>query len=99
MKSPASSAPAMPTRALTICNRRGLHARAAAKFVKTCETFEAAVTVEKDGQSVGGLSIMGLMMLGAHPGSVIQVSAEGADADAALDALQALVEDGFNETD
>lgn len=89
----------MPTRALTICNRRGLHARAAAKFVKTCEGFEAAVEVEKDGQRVGGLSIMGLMMLGAHPGAVIEVSAEGADAEAALDALQALVEAGFHETD
>ncbi|MEQ8602155.1 MAG: HPr family phosphocarrier protein [Marivibrio sp.] len=89
----------MPARTLTICNRRGLHARAAAKFVKTCETFEADVAVEKDGQSVGGLSIMGLMMLGAHPGAQITVSAEGADAEAALDALQALVEAGFHETD
>ncbi|MCR9219500.1 MAG: HPr family phosphocarrier protein [Alphaproteobacteria bacterium] len=89
----------MPTRTVTICNRRGLHARAAAKFVKTTETFEAEVSVSKDGTTVGGLSIMGLMMLAAGTGSAIEIAAEGPDADAALDALQALIEAGFHEKD
>lgn len=89
----------MPRRTVTICNRRGLHARAAAKFVKTTETFEAEVSVSKDGTTVGGLSIMGLMMLAAGTGSAIEIAAEGPDAQAALDALQALIEAGFHEKD
>jgi phosphocarrier protein len=84
---------------MTICNRRGLHARAAAKFVRLCETFDAEITVSREGQSVGGLSIMGLMMLAAGNGSDITVAADGVDAEAALDALQSLVEGGFDETD
>jgi phosphocarrier protein len=84
-------------RTVTICNRRGLHARAAAKFVRLCETFESEITVSRDGQSVGGRSIMGLMMLTAANGSAIEIAADGPDAEAALDALQALVEAGFHE--
>ena len=80
-----------------IVNRRGLHARAAAKFVKLAETFNAEVTVSKDGQSVGGRSIMGLMMLAAAPGCSIHIAAEGAQADEALTALAQLVEAGFHE--
>jgi len=91
--------PAAPTRRLTICNKRGLHARASAKFVKTAEAFDAEVTVARDGQTVGGTSIMGLMTLAAAPGCCIEVSATGPQADAALDALAALVEDGFGEID
>jgi phosphocarrier protein len=84
-------------RRLTICNSRGLHARAAAKFVQTAERFDAEVTVSKDGQSVSGASIMGLMMLAAAQGTAIDVRAEGAEADAALDALAALVAARFEE--
>ena len=86
-------------RQLTIVNRRGLHARASAKFVKLAESFDAEVTVVKDGQSVGGTSIMGLMTLAAGPGCCIDLSAEGPEAEAALDALMKLVGDGFGETD
>jgi phosphocarrier protein len=85
------------SRDLAITNLRGLHARASAKFVKTVEQFDAVVEVEKDGTSVGGTSIMGLMMLAAGPGSSIRVSAAGPEAPAALDALEALVADRFGE--
>lgn len=84
---------------LTIVNRRGLHARASAKLVKLVETFEADVIVSKDGQTVGGTSIMGLMMLAASPGCCIKVSVTGTDADAALAAITELVESGFGEED
>lgn len=84
---------------LTIVNRRGLHARASAKLVKLVETFTADVQVSKDGQSVGGTSIMGLMMLAASPGCCIRVTISGADADAALAAISELVESGFGEED
>ncbi|WP_299476316.1 HPr family phosphocarrier protein [uncultured Roseibium sp.] len=84
---------------LTIVNRRGLHARASAKLVKLVETFEADVNVSKDGQTVGGTSIMGLMMLAASPGCCIRVCVSGEDAEAALDAIADLVESGFGETD
>ena len=87
----------MPERVLVIRNRRGLHARAAAKFVRVSEGFAAEIAVEKDGQSVGGRSIMGLMMLAAAAGDSIAVSAEGPDAEAALDALEALVAARFHE--
>lgn len=82
-----------------IVNRRGLHARAAAKLVNLAEQFSAEVEVAKDGQSVSARSIMGLMMLGAGQGCSISVSAEGFDAREALDAIKALIEAGFHETD
>jgi len=85
------------TRTLSICNRRGLHARAAAKFVALAEQFGASVDVVKDGQEVSARSIMGLMMLGAGIGSEIEIRAAGPDASQALDALAALVEARFNE--
>lgn len=85
------------TARVLIRNVKGLHARASAKFVKCAETFDAAVTVTRDGQSVGGTSIMGLMMLAASPGSHIDISAQGPDAEAAIAALVALVADGFGE--
>lgn len=87
------------TRTVTIVNRRGLHARAAAKFVTLAERFGAAVEVIRDGQAVSARSIMGLMMLGAGPGSTIEMRADGWDAKEALDALASLVEAGFNEQD
>ena len=82
-----------------ICNRRGLHARAAAKFVTAAEQFTATVEVEANGQSVSAQSIMGLMMLGAGKGTTLEMRAEGADATAALAALVGLVEAGFHEQD
>jgi len=84
---------------LTIVNRRGLHARASAKLVRLVEGFDAQVSVTRDGQTVGGTSIMGLMMLAASPGCCIRVSASGPEADAALAAIRDLVESGFGETD
>ena len=80
-----------------IVNRRGLHARASAKFVTLASTFDAVVTVTKDGSSVTGTSIMGLMMLAAAPGDSVEIAATGAEADAALAALVALVAGKFGE--
>src|SRR5690242_11497661 len=94
----AGGAP-VTSRTIVIPNRRGLHARAAAKFVTLAERFGASVDVVKDGQVVPARSIMGLMMLGAGQGSAIELRAEGWDAKEALDALTALVESGFNEQD
>lgn len=87
------------TRELAIINQRGLHARASAKFVKCAETFAAEIEVSRDGQTVPGTSIMGLMMLAAHIGTSITVRAEGPDAEAALDALAELVGAKFGEDD
>ena len=85
------------SRRLEIVNQRGLHARASAKFVQVASGFQADIEVEKDGATVGGTSIMGLMMLAAGPGCCITVRASGADAQAALDALARLVADRFGE--
>jgi phosphocarrier protein len=85
------------TRAVVISNKRGLHARAAAKFVALAERFSATVDVAKDGQTVSARSIMGLMMLGAGMGSSIELTSEGWDASEALSALVTLVEAGFDE--
>ena len=82
---------------VVICNRKGLHARASAKFVKLAETFNANIRVTRDGQTVGGTSIMGLMMLGASTGTTIHLEADGPEAPEALEALVALVQDGFGE--
>ena len=86
-------------RTIRVVNGRGLHARAAAKFVKCATGFNAEVRVSKDGQTVSGSSIMGLMMLAASKGTTIDVSASGQEGDAALEALVALVESGFGEKD
>jgi len=84
-------------RTFTIRNQRGLHARAAAKFVKLAGEFDAQITVTKDSQSVDGGSIMGLMMLAAGIGTDICVATRGAEAEAALGAVEALIEDKFGE--
>jgi phosphocarrier protein HPr len=84
-------------REILIINKRGLHARASAKFVQTVETFDAEVHVSKDGMTVGGTSIMGLMMLAASPGTTIFVTASGAQAQEALDTIEALIADKFGE--
>jgi len=80
-----------------IGNRRGLHARAAAKFVKTASRFDVDVAVSCNGTQVSGLSILGLMMLAAGPGTEITIEASGTDAAEALSALAALVDGGFDE--
>ncbi|MCV0394681.1 MAG: HPr family phosphocarrier protein [Rhizobiaceae bacterium] len=85
------------SRALEIINQRGLHARASARFVQTVSSFRADIQVEKGGVTVGGGSIMGLMMLAAGPGCSIRVTASGPDAKAALDALESLVASRFGE--
>lgn len=88
------------TRIVTIANKRGLHARAAAKFVTVAERFGASVEVVRgDELPVSARSIMGLMMLGAGKGCALELRAEGWDAKEALDALTALVESGFDERD
>ena len=86
-------------REMVIVNRKGLHARASAKFVETVARFDAAVLVEKDGEEASGDEILGLLMLAAGKGSRIAVVAVGAEAKQALDALEALVANGFGEDD
>lgn len=93
------SSPTLVTRTVTIANIRGLHARAAAKFVTVAERYGASVDVIRDGQTVSARSIMGLMMLGAGKGSQLELQADGWDAKEALDALASLVEAGFHERD
>ena len=84
-------------RTVTIVNKLGLHARAAAKFVKRAGAFDADITISKDGMDVSGDSILGLMMLAAGLGSAIAIAASGPDAERAIDALAALVADGFED--
>jgi len=84
-------------RTVTICNRRGLHARAAARFVKLAFEFDAEITVAKNGTTVSGRSIMGLMMLAAGPGTALELRATGRDAARAVTALAELIGDGFDE--
>ncbi|MBM3559425.1 MAG: HPr family phosphocarrier protein [Alphaproteobacteria bacterium] len=93
-----TAAAAPPPRRLTIVNRKGLHARAAAAFVKLAGGFDAEIEVSRSGTTVPGTSIMGLMMLAAGPGEEIVVAATGAEAAAALEALSGLVASGFGET-
>lgn len=99
MSGPEASDAAAATlvRVLEIVNEKGLHARAAAKFVQTVERFDAAVKVTRQGETVGGDSIMGLLMLSATPGTSITVEASGAEADAVMEALAALVANRFGE--
>ena len=84
-------------REFTIQNKLGIHARPAAQFVKTASRFSCDIIVEKDSERVDGKSIMGLMMLAAGHGSVLEISADGDDAEGALDALAALIERNFEE--
>ena len=87
----------MPSRELTISNKLGIHARPAAEFVKTASRYDAEIRVEKDGEEVDGKSIMGLMMLAAGHGSVLNVMAEGNDAEDALTAIEALIGRNFED--
>ena len=84
-------------RDVTISNKRGLHARASAKFVNMSETFNAQISVSRGDEAVNATSIMGLMMLGASIDTNITITAKGQDAEAAIDALAALVTDKFGE--
>ena len=86
-------------RDIEIVNKKGLHARASAKFVQTAETFDAAITVTRGHETVGGTSIMGLMMLSAGPGTMITIKATGKQAAAAVKALCELVASRFGEED
>jgi phosphocarrier protein len=112
MSEPAHSGPGMPdqmpapegavARVFVICNKKGLHARASAKFVQTVEKFDADVRVKRCGdynETVGGTSIMGLMMLAAAPGTSIAVEATGRQAAEVVDALATLIETRFGEAD
>ena len=92
---PADMAPIV--RDVQIVNKKGLHARASAKFVQTAEQFDADIKVTRHGETVGGTSIMGLMMLAAGPGTTITIACSGKDAAAAMDALSALVANRFGE--
>jgi phosphocarrier protein HPr len=93
--SATSSPPARQT--CLICNRLGLHARAAAKFVKLAGTFDAEIWVERNGTRVSGISILGLMMLAAGPGTELTLESVGPNAGDALDALAQLIENKFDE--
>ncbi|WP_019960545.1 HPr family phosphocarrier protein [Woodsholea maritima] len=86
-------------RRVTICNRKGLHARAAAKFVACAQSFDAEVLVAKDNEKVQADSIMELLMLSASQGTEIEIEAHGQDAEPAISALCELVEAGFHEVD
>jgi phosphocarrier protein len=97
MSAPDSPAAQPVVRQLEICNRKGLHARASAKFVQTVEQFDADVKVTRGNETVGGTSIMGLMMLAAGPGTRITVQATGKEAQAVVDALADLVNGRFKE--
>ena len=94
-QNPAGDATASAT--ASICNTRGLHARASAKFVKLASSFESEIQVTRDGQTVDARSIMGLLMLGAGNGCSIEITAEGSDAEAAIEALSDLVARRFDE--
>ncbi|MDN3522398.1 HPr family phosphocarrier protein [Halomonas ramblicola] len=87
----------MPQRKLTLTNRRGLHARAATKLVQCCQPFDARITVANDGHKGDAANIMSLLMLAAPCGTELTITAEGEDAEAALDAIQALFEARFEE--
>ncbi|MGB1110199.1 MAG: HPr family phosphocarrier protein [Gammaproteobacteria bacterium] len=87
----------MLAKEVTIINKLGLHARAAAKFVGVASRFSADISLEKNGRAVNGKSIMGVMMLAAGQGSVLELSAEGEDEQSAVEALEALIDNRFDE--
>ncbi|MFN0262319.1 HPr family phosphocarrier protein [Tepidamorphus sp. 3E244] len=89
--------PQAVSQSATICNDKGLHARASAKFVRMAEQFDAEVAVRREGAVVGGTSIMGLMMLAAAKGCEVEVAASGEEAGTALQSLIELIEQGFGE--
>jgi len=94
---PTAATATTARRTVEICNQRGLHARAAARFVKTAAQFDCEILVRKNGTSVSGRSIMGLMMLAAASGAFVEISATGRDAANAVDTLARLIECKFDE--
>ena len=94
---PAAHRDGVLSREVEIVNRKGLHARATAKFVHCAENFQSEITVTRCGETVGGTSIMGILTLGAGIGSTITLAAVGDDAEAALDALTLLIANRFGE--
>src|ERR1700680_5075806 len=97
LSQPAAATATTARRTVEICNQRGLHARAAARFVKTAAQFNAEIWVRKNGTAVSGRSIMGLMMLAAASGAVIEIAATGPDAATAVETLARLIECKFDE--
>jgi phosphocarrier protein len=97
MSAKKTDASGFQTKELTVTNKSGIHARPAAMFVKTANRFGSDIFVEKDGEKINGKSIMGLMMLAAGPGSKVTLHVKGADADAAIAELEALVNRKFDE--
>jgi phosphocarrier protein len=93
----ATDTAATVRRTCTICNQRGLHARAAARFVKTAAQFDAEIWVRKNGTAVSGRSIMGLMMLAAASGACVEIGATGRDAASAVETLARLIDCKFDE--
>lgn len=87
----------MIRRAVTVRNRLGLHARAAARFVHAANAFRSRVTVSRDGRTMDGKSILGILLLAASQGTALELGADGEDEAAALEALAALVDSGFGE--
>ncbi len=87
----------MTRREVTVRNRLGLHARAAARFVHAANAFASRVTVSREGRTMDGKSILGILLLAASQGTALVLGAEGDDEGAAVDALAALVESGFGE--
>ena len=87
----------MPFREVTVKNKLGIHARPAAQFVKTASKFSCDIRVEKGDEEVDGKSIMGLMMLAAGHGATLKITTDGSDANEALDSLESLIEDNFEE--
>jgi len=99
MSDPSLAPEGAVVRTFLICNKKGLHARASAKFVQTVEKFDADVIVRRNGDKVGGTSIMGLMMLAAAPGTSITVQATGREAAEVVEALAVLIDSRFGEAD
>lgn len=87
----------MPSRELTLINKRGLHARAATRLVQCCQPYQASVTVSHKGRDADASNIMALLMLAAPCGSILDIRAEGEDAEAVLEALETLIKDRFDE--
>jgi len=96
-RKPSSGASQKITREVTILNRLGLHARPSAMFVKVCNRHKCDIWVERDGEQVNGKSIMGLMMLAAGQGSKLRITCDGADAEAALQEIEELIQRRFDE--
>jgi phosphocarrier protein len=97
-ETPKQTGASQCSKEFVILNELGIHARPASKFASTANRFKSDITVEKDGETVNGKSILGLMMLAAGKGTAIKITAKGADAEAAVQALEELIKHKFNES-